>query len=74
MFNFVIQEKRDAVPWFYEVAEGHMPVGGGFTYLPEKPGSGIEVNKKVAAKYPYKQELIRIIQAATISGGTIVHW
>ncbi len=72
--NFVIQEKMDAVPWFYEVVEGHLPVVDGFTYLPEKPGLGIEVNEKIAAKYPYQQEPIGIIQAATISDGTIVHW
>jgi galactonate dehydratase len=72
--NFVIQEKMDAVPWFYEVAEGQLPIKDGYCSLPDKPGLGIEINEKAAARYPFKQEPVSVIQSATIPDGTIVHW
>ncbi|MBC7826418.1 MAG: galactonate dehydratase [Chitinophagaceae bacterium] len=72
--NFVIQEKMDAVPWYYEVVEGHLSTKDGYCTIPDRPGLGIEVNEKAAAKYPYKQESVAVIQAATIADGTVVHW
>ncbi|TSD63844.1 D-galactonate dehydratase [Inquilinus sp. KBS0705] len=72
--NFIIQEKMDAVPWFYDVVEGQPATDNGYVSLPERPGLGIEINEKLAAKYPYKQEPLSVIQAAQINDGTIVHW
>lgn len=72
--NFVIQEKMDAVPWFYDVVEGHLPVEEGYCSIPDRPGLGVEVNEKEAAKYPFKQEPVEVIQAATLKDGTVVHW
>ncbi|HUQ64873.1 MAG TPA: enolase C-terminal domain-like protein [Flavitalea sp.] len=72
--NFIIQEKMDAIPWFYDVVEGQPEFIKGYIQLPDKPGLGIEVNEKLAAKYPYKQEPVGIIEAARISDGTVVDW
>ena len=72
--NFVIQEKMDAVPWFYEVVTGHPASKSGYIALPEKPGLGIEVDEQLAKRYPFKQEPVDIIESAKLSDGTIVHW
>ena len=72
--NFIIQEKMDAVPWFYEVVEGQPEQIGGHIYSQDKAGLGIEVNEKAAKAHPYRQEPAEIIQAARISDGTIVNW
>lgn len=72
--NFIIQEKMDAVPWFYEVVEGQPEFINGYFQIPNKPGLGIEVNEKLAEKYPYKQEPMSIIESACLSDGTIVDW
>jgi galactonate dehydratase len=72
--NFIIQEKMDAVPWFYQVVEGQPEFENGYMRIPEKPGLGIEVNEKLALKYPFKQEPVDVIEMARIADGTIVHW
>ena len=72
--NFIIQEKMDAIPWFYEVVEGQPAFSNGYTNIPDKPGLGIEINEKVAKEHPYKQEPVSVIEAARLQDGTIVHW
>ncbi|MEJ5996543.1 galactonate dehydratase [Pedobacter sp. Du54] len=72
--NFVIQEKMDAVPWFYDIVEGQPLCSNGYVSAPKRPGLGIEVNEELAKKYPFKQEPVKVIQAATIDDGTIVNW
>ncbi|MBO0931977.1 galactonate dehydratase [Fibrella aquatilis] len=72
--NFIIQERMEVVPWFHDVIDGHPDLRNGYWLLPEEPGLGIEINEDVAAQHPYKQEPTNVIQAATISDGTIVHW
>jgi galactonate dehydratase len=72
--NFIIQEKMDAVPWFYQVVEGQPEFANGYMRIPERAGLGIEVNEKLALKYPFKQEPIDIIEMARLPDGTIVHW
>lgn len=72
--NFIIQEKMDAVPWFYDIVEGQPEFSNGYITIPQKPGLGIEINEKLAAKHPFKQEPPGIIETACISDGTIVHW
>jgi mannonate dehydratase len=54
--NFGIQEwtyPNDAVK---EVFDGYPIVKEGYVYANEKPGWGVEVNEKVAAKYPFGAE------------------
>jgi len=72
--NFIIQEKMDAVPWFYDIVEGQPECVNGYISIPDKPGLGIEVNEKLAGKYPFKQEPVHVIEAANLADGTIVHW
>jgi galactonate dehydratase len=72
--NFVIQEQMDAVPWFYDVINGHPTVQDGYCAIPDGPGLGIEINEKELAKYPYRPEPLDVIQAAVIQDSTIVHW
>lgn len=72
--NFVIQEQMDAVPWFYDVISGHPAAQDGYCSIPDGPGLGIEINEKELAKYPYRQEPLKVIQSAVVQDGTIVHW
>jgi galactonate dehydratase len=72
--NFIIQEKMDSTPWFYQVVEGQPEFVNGYTLIPERPGLGIEVNEKLALKYPFKQEPVNVIEMARTDDGTVVHW
>lgn len=72
--NFVIQEKMDAVPWFYDVIEGQSEIINGYCDVSNKPGLGIEINEQVALKHPYETEPINVIEIARIADGTIVNW
>jgi galactonate dehydratase len=72
--NFVIQEEMSgAVPWYHEVVDGPIRVLDGHWVVPERPGLGVEVNEAVAAKHPFKQEILAASQAV-IGDGTIVDW
>jgi galactonate dehydratase len=56
--NWVIQEAISGdVPWRMEVLEHPIEVRNGYISIPERPGLGVEVNEKVAAKYPFKPEV-----------------
>jgi galactonate dehydratase len=56
--NFLIQEvMRSDVPWRYDVVDDALDIRGGYIYPPTRPGIGIEINEKEAAKHPYKPEL-----------------
>ena len=72
--NFVIQEEMTGyVPWYEEVAETPIRMVDGAWQIPEAPGLGIEVNEKVAAKHPFRQEVLHA-QHAVLPDGTIVDW
>jgi galactonate dehydratase len=72
--NFVIQEKMDAVPWFYDVVTGQLPCIKGKIGIPTQAGLGIDIDENLAKKYPFKQEPVSIIEIAKIADGTVVHW
>jgi galactonate dehydratase len=56
--NFLIQEvMRHDVPWREDVVDIELRLDGGFVSLPRRPGIGIEVNEKEAAKHPYRPEI-----------------
>lgn len=75
MPNFVIQEKMQAVPWFFDVVPDQPPQEDGFWHIPEKPGLGVAVDEKEAAKHPYRPEPVSVIREARSSeDGTIVNW
>jgi galactonate dehydratase len=53
--NFMIQEvMRADVPWRDEVIQGVPEIVDGFVMPPTAPGSGIEIDEKAAARYPYE--------------------
>jgi mannonate dehydratase len=55
-YNFGIQEWTFANDRLREVFEGYPEVKDGYVYANEKPGWGVEVNEKAAAKYPFGSE------------------
>ncbi|MBC8164769.1 MAG: starvation-sensing protein RspA, partial [Bryobacteraceae bacterium] len=52
-YNFGVQEYSPFNPALQEVFEGCPVMKNGYLYANEKPGWGIEVNEKLAAKYPF---------------------
>jgi galactonate dehydratase len=56
--NFLIQEvMRLDVPWRYDVVDSELALDVGNVLRPTRPGIGIEVNEKEAAKHPYAPEI-----------------
>jgi galactonate dehydratase len=56
--NFLIQEvMRLDVPWRYDVVDSELALDAGHVLRPTRPGIGIEVNEKEAAKHPYAPEI-----------------
>jgi mannonate dehydratase len=55
-YNFGIQEWTFPNDHLLEVFEGYPVVKDGCAYVNEKPGWGVEINEKAAAKYPYGSE------------------
>jgi galactonate dehydratase len=55
--NFVIQETwRADVPWRFEVLSESLELANGVAKLPTKPGLGVEVDEREAARHPFRQE------------------
>ncbi len=72
--NVIIQEEMvGAVPWYSEVVQGPIRMVDGAWQIPEAPGLGVEVDERVAAKHPFKQEIIPSVEAR-LPDGTIVDW
>jgi mannonate dehydratase len=55
-YNFGIQEWTFADDPLREVFDGYPEVREGYVYVNEKPGWGVEVNEKAAARYPIGSE------------------
>jgi mannonate dehydratase len=55
-FNFGIQEWTFPNNQIQEVFDGYPVVKDGYVYANEKPGWGVEINEKAAAKYPFGSE------------------
>jgi mannonate dehydratase len=53
--NFGIQERIMFSPAVQEVFPGCPTIKNGFMYVNEAPGLGIDVNEKLAAKYPHPE-------------------
>src|SRR5690349_17837790 len=53
--NFGVQEWCRFSPVFYEIFPGLPEVRGGYMYPNDKPGLGIDIDEKLAAKYPCKE-------------------
>jgi mannonate dehydratase len=52
--NFGIQEENKFSDKLREVFPGTPEIQGGYLYANDKPGLGVDIDEKVAAKYPYK--------------------
>jgi len=55
-YNFGVQEWTFPSDRLQEVFDGYPVVKDGYAYANEKPGWGIEINEKAAAKYPFGSE------------------
>ena len=72
--NFVIQEEMSgAVPWYGEVVDGPIRMIDGHWTVPDRPGLGVEVDEAVAARHPFKQEILHATHAV-LDDGTVVDW
>jgi galactonate dehydratase len=57
--NYLVQEVvRNDVPWRNEIVTEPMDLQGGSCGIPTKPGLGIEINEKEAAKHPFQPEVV----------------
>ncbi|MBP1930145.1 galactonate dehydratase [Ammoniphilus resinae] len=57
--NWLIQESfRSDVPWRNDVVTNPIIVENGYVTPSERPGLGVEVNEKEAAKHPFQQEVL----------------
>jgi mannonate dehydratase len=54
--NFGIHEHIDFPPLVQDIFQGHALVKNGYAWISEKPGWGIEVDEKLAAKHPITDE------------------
>jgi mannonate dehydratase len=66
--NFGIQEWYRPQALDYEMFPGMPEVRNGYLYVNDKPGLGIEINEKLAAKYPPQDEVIEWTQARLPDG------
>jgi galactonate dehydratase len=72
--NHLIQEEMvGAVPWYFEVVKGPIRMIDGCWQVPDAPGLGVEVDEAVAAKHPYRPEVMHTTNAV-LADGTIVDW
>jgi galactonate dehydratase len=55
--NWLIQEMiTNDVPWRDDVLDAPLEIRDGHVYPPTRPGLGVEINEKEAAKHPFKIE------------------
>jgi mannonate dehydratase len=53
-YNFGIQEQNVFSPTVREVFPGAPEIRGGYMYANDSPGLGIDIDEKLAAKFPYQ--------------------
>ncbi len=57
--NYIIQEAiRSDVPWRNDVVTEPLVVRDGYIFPSDRPGLGMEVDEREAAKHPFKQEVL----------------
>lgn len=66
--NFGIQEMFRITDLYYEMFPGMPEIRNGYMYPNDKPGLGIDIDEKLAAKYPCKDEVIQWTQARLPDG------
>ena len=71
--NFLIQEDMlGDVPWRFDVVEADLRSQNGYWLPPEKPGLGVEVNEREAARHPFQQEILE--QMVFHEDGSVAEW
>jgi galactonate dehydratase len=71
--NFLIQEDMVGdVPWRFDVVRAPLESKDGYWLAPEKPGLGIEVDEREAAKHPFQQEILE--QMVFHEDGSVAEW
>jgi mannonate dehydratase len=53
-YNFGIQEQNVFSSTVREVFSGALEISGGYLYANRKSGLGVDIDEKLAAKFPYK--------------------
>jgi galactonate dehydratase len=72
--NFLIQEDMlGDVPWRWDVVQSSLVTESGYWLPTTAPGLGIEVNEAVAARHPFKQEVIHALNTRA-QDGAILDW
>jgi galactonate dehydratase len=70
--NYLIQEVvRKDVPWRNDVVDEPLRADRGTVGIPTKPGLGIEVNEREAAKHPFQPE---VTMACFHRDGSVADW
>jgi mannonate dehydratase len=66
--NFGVQEWCRFPPVVYEVFPGTPEVRNGYMYPNDRPGLGIDIDEKLAAKFPFTDEVEQWTQARLPDG------
>lgn len=69
--NFGIQEYMRHTPETDEVFPHDYSFSKGYLYTGDKPGHGVEINEKLARKFPYKRAFLPVNR---LSDGTMFNW
>lgn len=69
--NFGIQEWYRPKPLDYDIFPGTPTVRDGYLYLNDKPGLGIDIDEKLAAKYPPQDGVVQWTQARLPDGTAV---
>ncbi|WP_019602408.1 D-mannonate dehydratase ManD [Teredinibacter turnerae] len=69
--NFGIQEHMPHTEQMLEVFPHHFEFNDGFFIPGEAPGHGVDIDEKLAAKYPYKRACLPVNR---LEDGTLWHW
>ena len=70
--NFGVQEWAGINDVLHEVFPGSPELKDGYVYPNNKPGLGIDIDEKQAAKYPYRHEVVKWTQSRR-PDGTLVY-
>lgn len=70
--NYLIQEMvRKDVPWRNDVVSEPIPLEAGTCRAPDKPGLGVEINEREAARHPFQPE---VTMAYFHRDGSVADW
>lgn len=70
--NYLIQEVvRKDVAWREDVVDEPVSMAGGIAHAPTRPGLGIDINEKEAAKHPWQPE---VLMDCVHKDGSVADW